>query len=78
MVLIFARSKVVLRSLGTQEGESMPAVPHDPVERYQRDRFLDDVNAAFAALRSDSEGWKEEQEERALWDATLNDELGKE
>ena len=56
----------------------MQAVPDDAVERYQRDRFLDDVNAAFASLRSDPEGWKEEQEERALWDATLNDELGQE
>ena len=43
------------------------------IEYYQRDKFLDEVNAAFANLRSDPKAWKEEQAERALWDKTLKD-----
>jgi hypothetical protein len=41
----------------------------------KKDEFLDEVNAAYAALRKDSEAWKEEQVERALWDKTLGDGL---
>lgn len=51
----------------------MQAVLDAAIEHYQRDKFLDDVNAAFANLRSDPKAWKEEQSERALWDKTLND-----
>jgi hypothetical protein len=56
----------------------MQAVLDEAIEHYQRDKFLDDVNAAFANLRSDPKAWKEEQAERALWDKTLTDGLGKE
>jgi hypothetical protein len=36
-------------------------------------RFLDEVNAAYAKLRSDPKGWREERADRALWDKTLAD-----
>ena len=45
----------------------MQAVLDEAIEHYQRDRFLGEVNAAFATLRKDPKGWKEEQAERALW-----------
>jgi hypothetical protein len=51
----------------------MEAVLDEAIEHYLRDKFLDDVNAAFANLRSDPKAWKEEHTERALWDKTLND-----
>jgi hypothetical protein len=35
-----------------------------------RDKFLDEVNAAYAALRNDANAWKEEKAERAVWDKT--------
>ncbi|HWY48323.1 MAG TPA: hypothetical protein VNX70_13130 [Bryobacteraceae bacterium] len=53
----------------------MKAVLDEAIEHYQRDKFLDDVNAAFAKVRSDPKAWKEEQAERALWDKALNDGL---
>jgi hypothetical protein len=49
----------------------MQAVLDKAIEHYQRDKFLDEVNAAYARLRSDPKEWKEEQAERALWDRTL-------
>lgn len=45
----------------------------EAIERYRRDKFLDDVNAAYTALRNDPKAWKEEQAERTLWDKTLGD-----
>jgi len=77
-IRISPRSKAVLRTLARQAGKPMQAVLDEAIEHYQRDKFLDDVNAAFANLRNDPKAWKEEQAERALWDKTLSDGLKKE
>ncbi len=53
----------------------MQAVLDEAIEHYQRNKFLDEVNVAFANLRSDAAAWGEEQAERALWDKTLGDGL---
>lgn len=37
--------------------------------------FLERTNNAFATLKSNRKAWKEEQEERAVWDAALFDGL---
>jgi len=74
-IRISPQAKAILRQLAKREGKSMQSVLDDAIERYRRDRFLDEVNAAYAALRSDPKAWKEEQAERALWDRTLADGL---
>jgi hypothetical protein len=53
----------------------MQAVLDEAIDHYQRDKFLDEVNAAYAALRNQPKAWKEEQAERTLWDKTLGDGL---
>ena len=53
----------------------MQTLLNETIEHDQRDKFLDEVNAAYAALRSDPKAWKEEQAERALWDKAHMDEL---
>ena len=77
-IRISPRSKAVLRTLAKQEGKPMQAVLDDAIEHYQRDKFLDEVNASFAILKNDPKAWKEELAERALWDKTLDDGLEKE
>ena len=77
-IRISARSKSVLRDLARQAGKPMQAVLDEAIEHYQREKFLDEVNAAFANLRSDTKAWKDEQSERTLWSKTLNDGLEKE
>lgn len=72
-IRISPRSKAVLRTLAKQEGKPMQAVLDEAIEHYQRDKFLDEVNAAFANLKSDPKAWKEERAERALWDEALAD-----
>jgi predicted DNA-binding protein len=74
-IRISPRSKAVLRSLAKQQGKPMQAVLDEAIEYYQRDKFLDEVNSAYAALRNDPKAWKAEQAERALWDKTIADGL---
>ena len=77
-IRITPHSKSVLRLLAKREGKPMQSVLEEAVEHYQRDKFLDEVNLAYAALRKDSKAWKQEQAERALWDKTLGDGLNDE
>lgn len=74
-VRISETSHRALRALADHTGESMQTVLAKAIEEYRRRKFLERVNAAFAALRTDPEAWKHEQEERAAWDATLSDGL---
>lgn len=53
----------------------MQAILDEAIEKYERDKLLDAMNVAFAALRNDPEAWKQEQAERKLWDRTLADGL---
>ncbi len=68
----------VLRKLADQSGESMQALLDKAVELYRRQRFLEESNRAFEALRADRSAWMAEQAERDLWDITLADDLNKE
>lgn len=53
----------------------MHSILEKTVEEYRRRHFLEDVNAAYAALRKDPEVWKAVEEERSDWDVTLGDGL---
>ena len=53
----------------------MQAVLDAAIEYYQRDKFLDEVNAAYARLKSDPVGWKSELDERLVLEGTLMDGL---
>ena len=68
----------VLRRLAERSGESMQALLDKAVEHYRRQRFLEENNRAFEALRADASAWKGEQAEREQWDITVADGLEKE
>lgn len=74
-VRITETSHKMLQELAEQSGESMQAVLDKALEQYRRQRFLEAANADYAALRRKPEAWKEELEERKLWDQTLSDGL---
>lgn len=74
-VRIDSSTHKMLQSLSAQTGRKMQEILGEAVELYRRKLLLDKANAAFAALKADSEAWKEEQEERAAWDVTLLDGL---
>jgi predicted transcriptional regulator len=72
-VRIDSSTHKMLQSLSAQTGRKMQEILGEAVELYRRKLLLDKANAAFAALKEDSQAWKEEQEERAAWDVTLLD-----
>jgi hypothetical protein len=74
-VRISDAARGTLRELARAEGKSMSAVLDEAVEVLRRQRFLEQVNAAYAALRDDPEAWEEFDAERREWDATLDDGL---
>lgn len=53
----------------------MHRILHKAITERRRRRFLEDVNAAYAALREAPEAWKEVEEERSAWVVTLRDGL---
>ena len=66
-------TRKILGELARQDGKSLQAVIDQAIEHYRRQRFLEGLHNDFDALRSDTEGWNAEKEERAAWDATLAD-----
>ncbi len=74
-VRISKKASDVLREIAVQTGETMGAVLEKAVEAFQRQRFFDDLDAAYSALRSNPEAWAAEERERAEWDAVLMDGL---
>ena len=65
----------ILRALARAEGKPMLAVLDEAVEALRRQRFLEQVNAAYAALRADPQAWEAHEPERREWEATLADGL---
>jgi hypothetical protein len=53
----------------------MQAVIRSALEVYRRQRFLDDVNAAYAELRRDAAAFNAWKAEAAIWDRTVSDGL---
>lgn len=74
-IRISSHAKATLRELARHEGKPMQAVLDEAIDHYQRERLLDEANAAYARLKCDPEAWKEELAERKLWDGTLSDGL---
>ncbi len=64
-----------LKRLEKDTGLSKQAILHQAVDNFLREKILRGINDAYEALRQDPEAWKEELEERALWDVTLSDGL---
>lgn len=74
-VRIRPRSLEMLKELATEGRESVQDVLDRAIEQYRRQKFLERINADYAALRADPEAWREEREEREAWDSTLMDGL---
>jgi hypothetical protein len=72
-VRVAASTQRTLRDLAQEMDEPIQEVVARAVEAYRRQRVLELTNSAFAALRADPERWREELEERELWDHTLGD-----
>lgn len=74
-VRINKESHELLRRLAEETDTSMNAVLGAALAEYERRLFWLKAAAEFRALRNDPKAWKDEQEERTAWDATLADGL---
>jgi hypothetical protein len=74
-VRISDAARGTLRELARAEGKSMLALLDEAVEALRRQRFLEQVNDAYAALRDDPRAWEGVEAERREWDVTLDDGL---
>ena len=70
---ISPRAHALLRKLASEEHSSMQAVLDKAIEHYRRETFIRAANSEFAALKRDKKAWKQEIEERKLWEQTLHD-----
>ena len=66
-------TREVLRELARLEGASMQSVLDRALAEYQKKRFFDTLDAGFQALKKDGKAWREEQQERQIWENTLSD-----
>jgi predicted transcriptional regulator len=74
-IRIDERALAVLRELARRERQTVQTVLKQAIDSYRRQKFLDEANAAFAALRSHPPAWEEEQQERQIWEQTMADGL---
>ncbi|MGE5272317.1 MAG: toxin-antitoxin system protein [Verrucomicrobiota bacterium] len=72
---ISAAAHGILREISKAEGKSMLVLLDEAVETLRRQRFLEQVNAAYASLRADARTWKAVEDERREWDVALPDGL---
>ena len=72
---ISSAAHAVLRQLAMAEGKSMLSLLDEAVEALRRQRFLEQVNSAYAVLRADPRAWRAVERERRTWESTLADGL---
>ena len=77
-IRISPRAHGLLRQMAEEERQSMQAILDKALERYRRESFLRAANADFEALRGEAKVWREELQERELWEQTVADGLAKE
>lgn len=72
-VRISKRTWKSLRQTAEQTGMTMQEILDKSVEEYRRKQLLEETNRAFMALKQNTKQWKEELEERDIWDRALAD-----
>lgn len=76
-VRITESAHALLKHLAKKEERPMQAVLEEALEEHRRRRFLQDVNAGYAALRANSAEIASFVAETAQWDLTNLDGLGR-
>ena len=75
VVRIGRQHHIILRQIAESMGASMQAVVEIAIDDLKRKQFFEEMDNAYSALRADEAAWKEELNERALWESTLQDGL---
>lgn len=64
-----------LSEIAQKGGFSRQEIIDQAIKKLERDALLKQANEAYAAIKKDPKKWQDEQEDLALWQATLNDGL---
>jgi len=72
-VRISLQSYQILKVLSQEKGQTMQSLIDQALEDLRRRKMLEATNEAFSALKADKDSWREELEERELWENTLAD-----
>lgn len=67
--------KAVLDQLTARTGESAPRLLHRAVVALKKEIFFQQMNEAYADIRSNTAAWAEECAERSLFDNSIQDGL---
>ena len=74
-IRVSTETRETLHKLAESSGVSMQKILESALETFRRQQLLEQANTAYAILRNDPAAWKEVEDERRLWDATLGDGL---
>jgi predicted transcriptional regulator len=74
-IRISRKTHQTLRQLAREAGISMTAILEAAVREYQRNKYWEEYEAGYAALKADPEKWADYQKEIEAWDVTLADGL---
>ena len=74
-VRVSLKVRNILKELSRETGEPMASILDKAVKNYRRQRILEKTNQAYEKLKKNQEMWKEEMEERKIWDATNMDDI---
>jgi hypothetical protein len=64
-------SHPVLQQISKRTGEPIEKVLSKAIDDLRRKQFFAEMDAAYSELQSNEEAWREELEERKIWEATL-------
>ena len=74
-IRISGASHEILRQVSKTSGRTMQAVLDEAIEQYRRERFIAEVNVAFARVREDPKEWDAMRAECEAWESTIADGL---
>lgn len=74
-VEIAPSSHRVLQQISECAGQPIEKVLAEAIEDYRRKQFFAEMDVAYSELQADEGAWREELEERKVWEATLADGL---
>lgn len=75
LIRVSEESFLKINDMSRRMGISKQDIIDEALDKLERTSIMKQANEAYERLRQDPQAWKEEIEERALWDSTLKDGL---
>jgi predicted transcriptional regulator len=74
-VRVTPETRAVLLELAKESKQPMQHIVARAVEQLRRQMVLERATRAYASLRARPDMWKEERDERLMWDGAIADDL---